>query len=84
MVREKITCKRDKSAQLAVQEWLLPFFQLFLYGIYEMSATFKPTVCILGGDNIKLHKYMPNTRETATSNAAVIKLIIKAENKGAG
>lgn len=58
-------------------------FSLFLYGIYEMSATFKPSLCILGGDNIKLHKYMPNTREATTSNAAVIKLVIKAENKGA-
>ena len=49
-----------------------------------MSAPFKPTDCILGGDNIKLHKYMPNMTKTATSNAAVIKLVIKAENKGAG
>lgn len=49
-----------------------------------MSTTFKPTVCIVGGDNTKLCKYIPNMRETATSNAAVIKLVIKAENKDAG
>lgn len=49
-----------------------------------MTATFNPTVRILGGENIKLHKYMPNMEETATSNAAVVKLVTKAENRGAG
>lgn len=49
-----------------------------------MTATFNPTVCILGGDNIKLHKYMPNMKETATSNEAVVKIVTKAENRGAG
>lgn len=49
-----------------------------------MTVTFKPTLCILGGDNIKLHHNMPNMRKIATSNGAVIKLIIKPENKQAG
>lgn len=81
-VRKKTTCKRDRSAQFSVKECLLLVLQLFLY---DMTVTFRPTVCVLGGDNIKLHKDMPNKicPITATSNGAVIELIIKPENKQA-
>jgi len=48
--------------------------------MYETFAISKPTVRILGGDNIKLHKYMPNMREATPSNVAVTKFVIKAEN----